>query len=201
MTGYNYETGMFYDTPSAEAAVDRLNAMGYGKDDISVMMDDQTKAKGFADSTGTQATKGAVTGASVGGGLGAIIAGLTATGSIAAIVGTGGVAAPLVAGPLAAALAGLGAGGLAGGIVGALVGSGIPKEKAVEYEEGLKKGGILLGVQPRPDTADRLRDVFSGASTRTTSAGTLDDAQTDVASTRDTSVQTADTSDTTSRLP
>ncbi len=200
MAGYNYETGMFYDTPSAEAAVTRLNEMGYGKDDISVMMDDKSKAKEFTDATGTQATKGAVTGASVGGGLGAIIAGLTATGSLAAIVGTGGAAAPLVAGPLAAALAGLGAGGLAGGIVGALVGSGIPKEKAEEYEQGLKKGGILLGVQPRPDTQDRLRDVFSGSSSRGTSTTSVDDTQTDVTSTRDTSLQ-RDTSDTTTRLP
>ncbi|MBC5806739.1 MAG: hypothetical protein DLM53_05280 [Candidatus Eremiobacter antarcticus] len=200
MEGYNYETGMFYDTPSAEAAVTRLNEMGYSKDDISVMMDDKAKAQHFADSTGTQATKGAVTGASVGGGLGAIVAGLTATGSIAAIAGTGGLAAPLVAGPLAAALAGLGAGGLAGGIVGALVGSGIPKEKAEEYEQGLKRGGILLGVKPRPDTQDRLRDVFSGSSARGTGTSAVDDTQTDVTSRRDASFQT-DTSDTTGRLP
>ena len=67
-------------------------------------------------------------------------------------MGTGGAAAPLVAGPLAAAIAGLGAGGAAGGIVGALIGAGIPDQQAKQYEEHLNNGGILLGVRPHADT-------------------------------------------------
>lgn len=102
-----------------------------------------------------------MTGGVVVGGLAAILAGLTATGSVAAVVATGGVATPVVAGPLIAALAGLGAGAAAGGIVGALVGAGIPKEKAVVYSEGLDRGGILLGVNARTADRDALREVFS----------------------------------------
>jgi len=156
----HFETGMYDDRASAENAVARLHEMGYTADDISVMMDDKTKARDFAEHTGSKATTGAATGAAIGGGLGAIVAGLTATGSVAAIVGTGGAATPFVAGPLAAALAGLGAGGAAGGILGAPIGAGIPEHRAKQYEERLGKGGILLGVKPKPDNRERLRDVF-----------------------------------------
>ena len=156
----DFETGIYDDRESAEEAVDRLHRLGYTSDEISVMMSDHKRAKDFAEHTGSKAATGAATGAAIGGGLGAVVAGLTATGSVAAIVGTGGAAAPLVAGPLAAALAGLGAGGAAGGIIGALVGAGIPEHKAKRYEERLNRGGILLGVKPRPEYRNELREIF-----------------------------------------
>ncbi len=158
----DYKTGIYDDRASAENAVARLHALGYDDDEISVMMNDQTRARDFAEQTGSKATAGAATGAAVGGGLGAIVAGLTATGSVAAIVGTGGAATPLVVGPLAAALAGLGAGGVAGGVIGALIGAGIPEDKAKRYADRLNDGGILLGVRPRAETREELRTVFPG---------------------------------------
>ncbi len=154
------ETGMYDDRASAEDAVARLHALGYSDNEISVMMNDKTRARDFAEHTGGKVATGAATGAAIGGGLGAIIAGLTATGSVAAIVGTGGAAAPLVVGPLAAALAGLGAGGLTGGVVGALVGAGIPEHKAKRYADRLDNGGILLGVRPRPEHRNDVRSIF-----------------------------------------
>lgn len=157
----DFETGMYYDRATAERAVTGLHELGYTDKDISVMMKDKEMADKFATDTGSNAGKGALTGGVIGGGLGAILAGLTATGSIAAIVGTGGLAAPLVIGPLAAALAGLGAGALSGGIIGALIGAGIPKERAAEYELGLNRGGILLGVNPREGDRQRVREVLS----------------------------------------
>ena len=160
------ESGMYYDRTSAESTVQRLHDLGYTRDEISVMMHDKTAQRDFANATGSKAAEGAVTGAAVGGGLGAIVAGLMATGSIAAIVGTGGAAAPLVAGPLAAALAGLGAGGVAGGIIGGLVGAGIPEDRAKEYSEGLDRGGILLGVRARPEDRDQIRTLFTATSGR-----------------------------------
>jgi hypothetical protein len=57
----------------------------------------------------------------------------------------------VVAGPIAAGLAGAGAGGLTGGVLGALVGAGIPEDRAKEYESGIKDGGIVMGVNPRSD--------------------------------------------------
>lgn len=156
----NFTGGIFYDRESAERAVDRLGKLGYSPDDVSVMTKDQEQAKRFADDTGTKATEGALTGGILGGTLGAIVAALTATGSIAAVVGTGGAAAPLVIGPLAAALAGIGAGTVAGGIVGALIGAGIPETDAREYEAGLDRGGMLLVVKPRDETREDLERLF-----------------------------------------
>ena len=160
MANDDFETGIYDDRASAEAAVNQLYALGYTRDDIGVMMSDRTAARDFSEKTGTKAATGAATGAAVGGGLGAIVAGLMATGSVAAIVGTGGVATPLVAGPLAAALAGHGAGGAAGGILGALVGAGIPEHRAREYQDRIDNGGILIGVRPRPNDRDQVRSVF-----------------------------------------
>ena len=169
MTNLNndFEGGMYYDRASAEDAVGRLHGLGYDRDDISVLMNDKTREKEFAQATGSKASEGAVTGAAVGGGLGALVAGLTATGSIAAIAATGGAATPLVAGPLAAALAGLGAGGIAGGLIGALVGAGIPEDRAKEYQDGLNRGGMLVGVRPRDEHRDELRNVFSSPAVST----------------------------------
>lgn len=134
-----------------------LQQLGYTQNDISVMMNDQTRARDFAADTGTKAAEGAGVGAGIGGTLGAIVAALTAGG---AIVATGGVAAPLVAGPLAAALAGAGAGGLGGGLIGGLVGAGIPKERAVQYETDLNTGGILVGVHATAANAAQVQRVL-----------------------------------------
>lgn len=57
----------------------------------------------------------------------------------------------IIAGPAAAAVAGLGAGGLTGGLVGALIGLGIPEERVKHYQDGIDNGGILMGVKPRSD--------------------------------------------------
>ncbi len=180
--GRNFEGGVYYDRDTAANTVDRLNEMGYDRNDISVMARDPERARAFAEATGTKAPEGAVTGGVIGGALGAIIAGLTATGSIAAIAGTGGAAAPLVAGPLAAALAGLGGGGLAGGIIGALVGAGIPEDRAKEYEEGLNRGGMLVGVNPREEHRQQVRDILTSSRSPSTERGDIDSSATRTAS-------------------
>ena len=57
----------------------------------------------------------------------------------------------VIAGPIAAALAGAGAGAATGGIIGALVGAGIPEDRAMVYERGLKEGGVVVGARARDD--------------------------------------------------
>nr|HMS42256.1 hypothetical protein [Pyrinomonadaceae bacterium] len=42
-------------------------------------------------------------------------------------------------------------GGLTGGLIGALIGSGIPEERAKLYDEGIRNGGAVVGVNPRSD--------------------------------------------------
>jgi hypothetical protein len=168
-----YETEIYFEREPAEAAVSRLHEMGYGQEDIGVVMDDKTRERAFASMTNVKASEGVAAGATVGGILGAIVAGLTATGSVAAIAGTGGVAAPLVAGPLVAALAGLGAGAAGGGIIGGLVGLGIGESRAKQYEKGLREGGILIAVKPKSKEhrAD-LRRALGGS--RATTTGEVD---------------------------
>ena len=143
-------SGMFRDRSSAEKAYESLHSRGYGKDDVNLLMSDDTRKTHFGDNTpdtdlGDKAMEGAGVGSAIGGTAGAIIGAIAAIGTSVALPGLG----LIIAGPLAAALAGAGAGGLTGGLVGALVGSGIPEEHAAEYESGIKQGGIVMGVKPR----------------------------------------------------
>jgi hypothetical protein len=144
-------TGMFKDRDSAERAYQSVTSRGYTKDDINLLMSEDTRKRHFSSDVketelGSKAMEGAGAGAAIGGTAGAIIAAILAAGTIA-IPGVG----IIVAGPLAAALAGAGAGGVAGGLIGALVGAGIPEDRAKLYESGIKGGGIVMGVNPRTD--------------------------------------------------
>ncbi len=151
-------TGMFRDRDSAEKAYNAALSRGYKNDDVNVLMSDKTRDSWYANdpeaadsALGSKAMEGAGTGSAIGGTLGAIIAGIAAIGTSVLIPGLGLV----VAGPLAAALAGAGAGGLTGGLVGALIGSGIPEDRAVMYEDGIKNGGAVVGINPRtPEDAE-----------------------------------------------
>jgi uncharacterized protein YjbJ (UPF0337 family) len=144
-------TGLFRDRESAERAYGSLSERGYGKDDVNLLMSDDTRKKYFSDDDdtefGTKAWEGAGKGAAIGGGVGATLGAIAAIGTTLALPGIG----LLVAGPIAAALAGGGAGALTGGLIGALVGHGIPEEHAKHYEQGIREGGIVMGVQPRSD--------------------------------------------------
>lgn len=153
--------GIYTDREAAERAVAHLESLGYTPEQISVAMHGAVHQKHFADTGSSHVSEGTVAGLAVGGGLGAIVAGLVALASGAAVVGTGGAALPLVAGPLAAALGGLGAGGAVGGFLGALIGAGIPEHHAARYEEGLNEGGILVGVTPKPEHDKDLRRFFN----------------------------------------
>ena len=155
-------TAMFRDRSSAEKAYSALHERGYGKDDVNLLMSDETRKTHFGDNSadtelGDKAMEGAGVGSAIGGTAGAVIGAIAAIGTSVALPGLG----LIIAGPLAAALAGAGAGGLTGGLVGALVGSGIPEEHAAEYEQGIKNGGIVMGVKPRnAEDAKYFQDQF-----------------------------------------
>jgi hypothetical protein len=145
-------TGLLENRAAAQAAVDAILRNGYRAEDISVVMSDATRAQHFALETGTKAAEAAGIGGAVGGAVGATIAAIIAVGSNIVVPGLGLV----VAGPIAAALAGFGAGSAAGGLIGALVGTGIPEHRARAYETGLKSGGILIGVEARTENDAEL---------------------------------------------
>jgi hypothetical protein len=145
-------TGLFPDRTSAEAAYNATTARGYSNSDVDVVMSDETRDRHFVPAgteteLGNKAAEGAGIGGAIGGTLGAIAAAVAAIGTSIAVPGLGLV----VAGPLAAAIAGAGAGAASGGLVGALIGWNMPEERVKDYEEGIKNGGILVGVRARSD--------------------------------------------------
>ncbi len=144
-------TGLFRDRESAERAYRSISERGYGKDDVNLMMSEDTKKKHFSEDgdsdLDTKAWEGAGKGAAIGGAVGATLAAIAAIGTTLALPGLG----LLIAGPIVAGLAGAGAGALTGGLVGALIGWGIPEEHAKAYEKGIREGGIVMGVTPRTD--------------------------------------------------
>jgi hypothetical protein len=150
-------TALFTSRESAETAYNALLSHGFLKDELNIVMTDETRKQHFDSSDADdsaltdKAMEGAGKGSAIGGTLGAVAGAIAALGTTLALPGLG----LLIAGPLAAGLAGAGAGGLAGGLIGALVNSGIPEETAKSYESGLKNGGIVLGVQPRSE-ADQV---------------------------------------------
>lgn len=144
-------TALFPDRESAERAYAALTTRGYERDDVSVLITEEGRARHFSrpedrkTELGSKAAEGAGVGAVAGGTLGAVLLGLAAAGF--AIPGL-----PIIAmGPLAAALTGAGGGGALGALVGGLVGAGIPEERARAYDEGLRDGGIVLGATPRSE--------------------------------------------------
>ena len=145
-------TGLFRDRDSAERAYQSVTERGYDRNDVNLVMSDETRKRHFAASgeqteLGSKAAEGAGIGGAIGGTIGAIAAAIAAVGTSLVVPGLGLV----IAGPAAAALAGAGAGAAAGGILGALVGWGIPEERVKHYEQGIKEGGILMGVKPKSD--------------------------------------------------
>lgn len=134
--------GIYRDRTSVENAVDVLRQENFRNTDISVLFPENQGTKDFAHEKNTKAPEGAATGASSGAVIGGTLGWLTGIGALA-IPGLG----PFIAaGPIVAALAGVGVGGAIGGITGALIGMGIPEYEAKRYEGRVKEGGILLSV-------------------------------------------------------
>jgi uncharacterized protein YjbJ (UPF0337 family) len=164
-------TGL-YDTPErARTAYNDLTTRhGYKDNDISVVMTDETRTRHFGDvkpgmelKEGSKAAEGAGIGGGIGMGVGAALGAIVAAATAIAIPGLG----LIVAGPIAGAIAGAGAGGATGTLLGALIGAGIPETRAVEYERGLKEGGIVLGTRARDEAhAAELERDFTGHGAR-----------------------------------
>jgi len=131
----------FDNVPQANRAVAALFADGFTQREISMMVSDTTHKEHLAIEPHTKAPEGAAVGTAAGGALGAIVAGLTAVAGIV-IPGIG----FSVAGPLVAALAGLGAGGAVGGLAGALVGLGFTELEAKAVENAIKEGNVVVAV-------------------------------------------------------
>src|SRR6266700_578656 len=143
MAGKNTAVFGIYPTYGAvDGAVESLRASGFRNEDISVLFPENVGSKDFAHEKGTKAPEGTAVGAGSGAVVGGALGWLAGIGALA----VPGVGPFIAAGPIMAALAGVGVGGAVGGIVGALVGMGIPEYEAKRYEGRIKNGGILLSV-------------------------------------------------------
>ena len=155
----NLVTGLFDTESAAENAVSQLKTLGYGQNEISIVMKNRGEAAEFAEHTGSHTMEGIGTGAAIGGTVGALLGGILAVGSIA-VPGVGLVAA----GAIASMLAGAGAGGIAGSVLGWLVGAGIPEDVAPYYERGLSQGGIVVAVAAHSGDESRVQQILQGGS-------------------------------------
>lgn len=148
------------DEAHAEGIVSKLGEDGFDAGAISVLLPDR-QGPGFALEHNTKAPEGAVAGAGAGGVLVGVLGLLAGFGAL----GIPGVGPLIAAGPLFAALSGLGVGATVGGLAGGLVGMGIPELEARRYEGRVAKDGSLL-VSVHTDTIDeqlRAEAVFNAA--------------------------------------
>jgi hypothetical protein len=153
MSGKKEAVFGIYSTRSAvENGVSSLINAGFTDADISVLLPESLSGiKDMGTEKATKAPEGTAVGVTTGGVIGGALGLLAGIGALA-IPGIG----PLIAaGPIVAALAGLGVGGTVGGLTGALIGLGMPEFEAKRYEGRMNKGGILLSVHC--DTSDEIK--------------------------------------------
>lgn len=122
-------TGLFPGRDSAEQAYQHVLDRGYHRDDIDVVMSDDTRQREFdGEGAGT---------APLGGPLGFVAAALAAAGTS---LGAPGLTL-VMSGPL------VGIGSTGTGLADALSSWNIPEERVEQYELGIREGGLLLGLR------------------------------------------------------
>jgi hypothetical protein len=149
--------GIYPDYAALEQGIDALRRADYRATDISVLYPENVGTKDLAHEKASKAPEGASTGAS---------AGMVVGGTLGWLVGIGALAIPglgpfIAAGPIMAALAGIGVGGAVGGLTGGLVGLGMPEYEAKRYEGRIAKGGILVSVHSdNNEWASRAKEIL-----------------------------------------
>ena len=150
--------GIYMNREHAEEAVQAMKAAEFRAEDISVLMPENVGSKDVGYEKHTKAPEKAAMAGVAGGTLGGALGWLIGIGALA-IPGAG---ALMAAGPIVAALAGVGAGSVLGGLTGALVGLGIPEYEAKRYEGRIRSGGALVAVHCETDGwARRAKDLLA----------------------------------------
>ncbi len=159
--------GIYSDRTTVSDAINVLHNAGYRATDISVLSSDNQGSKDFAHEKHTKAPEGAATGAAVGAAVGAALAWLVSIQTVT-ITSLG----PLVAaGPVLAALAGAGAGGMLGWSAGLLAGLRMTKYVAKRYAGRIRRGGILVSVHcDSQEWCDRAKKTLKDTGARNISA-------------------------------
>jgi hypothetical protein len=147
-------TAFFRSRAEAEAALNRLLAEGFDRNEVSFVAGDtsghETPSVGPVLDAGGEVEAGRD--AWVGGAVGLM------AGAIAAVLP--GIGALIAIGPLAGAIGGAAIGTATGGIIGLLKEHGVPEEEAQFYAEGVRRGGALVTVhgvsEEREDQASKI---------------------------------------------
>jgi uncharacterized membrane protein len=143
MAGKNTAVFGIYSTrEQVEECIQALRNRNFRVEDISILFPENEGSKDFAHVKATKAPEGASAGSASGAVLGGVFGWLAGIGAIA----IPGVGPFIAAGPIMAALAGVGVGGTVGALAGSLVGMGIPEYEAKRFEGRIRKGGYLLSV-------------------------------------------------------
>lgn len=143
-------TGLFVDTEAAERAYEACLERDYDLGEVNVVISEGTRKKLLASHDEIQSelasrkAEGGELGGPKGGRVGLLVTVFAAVGAAVAIPALG-----FVAGPIAVALTAAGAAGAAGGLIAALGKWGIPAERVQSYESAVRKGAILMMVEPR----------------------------------------------------
>lgn len=157
--------GVFKNVADVNSALKTLESNGYDKDDISVLASKNsvnTEEIDFDNNVVEGAKDVAVKGGLIGGlvgllvGVGALtipgIGLLFITGPIASALGVTGVAGTTLSGALT--------GSLVGGLAGALKELGADDEMAVSYEQDIKAGNIVVGVEADDEDTDNVVNIL-----------------------------------------
>jgi uncharacterized membrane protein len=151
--------GSFDSVDEVNRAVRELRASGFMESDINLVANNvqggQTTEPRLTPAGEHATATGALTGGAIGG-----AAGLAVSLMGLAIPGIGPI---LAAGPIVAALAGVGAGAVAGGLIGSLTEMGIEKSDAEIYAEAVRRGGSLLTVRADESRAQEVTTILKEA--------------------------------------
>jgi hypothetical protein len=164
-------TALFKDGSGVERAYQAALARGYSEDEINLVLSEETRRRHFnvdqvpselaekaAQATEKKRSAAKELGGPTGGTAATIAPALAAAGAAALVPGF------VIAGPVAIALAAAAAVGLTGGLVGALTNWGIPKGRVEQYEQSVRDGNILIGVQARSEEdARQLQQDWAAA--------------------------------------
>jgi hypothetical protein len=166
MAGKNTAVFGIYQTQNdVEYAVDALRAEGYRNTDVSVLFPENKGTKDFAVEKNTKAPEGTAAGVTTGVVIGGVLGWLAGIGALA----IPGIGPFIAAGPVVAALAGVGVGGAVGGIAGALIDWEFRSMRRSATKAESKKAGFCSLCIAMIAIGSRKRNRFSNARARKTS--------------------------------
>lgn len=164
-------TALFKDGSGVEHAYRAALERGYSQDEINLVLSEETRRRYFnidqvpselaekaAEATEQKRSAPRALGGPTGGTVATIAPALASAGTAALLPGL------IIAGPVAIALTAAAAVGITGGLIGALTNWGIPKSRVEQYEQAIRDGNILIGVEARSaEDARKLQQDWAAA--------------------------------------